>query len=212
MSEELISRVDYCLHHSLGVDPNAPYWRALRADFWATRHQSQSVSEESHRRSRRIQNILWRLEHGELDGVRPKVIVVLAGTNNVGSEPGGDEKIPDITRGLKALVELCQRKAPAATIVLTAIFPRNDNMAVLPEIEQGARANTGLGGALRRSVAAVVPDLRSTRSSPSHSKPRPQDRRPRSPPASEHKSLSGNTHSRCRRREASRLCPGTDRR
>ena len=80
----------------------------------------------------RIQNILWRLEHGELDGVRPQVIVVLAGTNNVGSLPGGDEKIADITRGLKALLELCQRKAPAATIVLTAIFPRNDNMAVLP--------------------------------------------------------------------------------
>jgi lysophospholipase L1-like esterase len=84
----------------------------------------------------RIENILWRLEHGELDGVRPKVIVVLAGTNNVGAQPGGDEKIADITRGLTALVRLCQRKAPQATIVLTAIFPRNDNLAVLPEIER----------------------------------------------------------------------------
>ena len=84
----------------------------------------------------RIQNILWRLENGELDGVRPKIIVVLAGTNNVGSEPGGDEKIADITRGLKAIVELCQRKAPEAAIVLTAIFPRNDSMAVIPEIER----------------------------------------------------------------------------
>ena len=84
----------------------------------------------------RIENILWRLEHGELDGVRPKVIVVLAGTNNVGAEPGGDEKVADITRGLTALLRLCQRKAPQATIVLTAIFPRNDNLAVLPEIER----------------------------------------------------------------------------
>jgi lysophospholipase L1-like esterase len=84
----------------------------------------------------RIQNILWRLENGELDGVRPKIIVVLAGTNNVGSQPGGDEKVADITRGLKTLVDTCQRKAPQATIVLTAIFPRNDNMAVIAEIER----------------------------------------------------------------------------
>jgi lysophospholipase L1-like esterase len=84
----------------------------------------------------RVENILWRLAHGELDGVRPKVIVILAGTNNVGAQPGGDAKIAGITRGLKALVRLCQRKAPQATIVLTAIFPRNDNLAVLPEIER----------------------------------------------------------------------------
>jgi hypothetical protein len=84
----------------------------------------------------RIEHMLWRLENGELDGVNPKVIVVLAGTNNVGTRPGGDEKIADITRGIKALVELCRRKAPAATIILTGIFPRNDNIAVVPEINR----------------------------------------------------------------------------
>jgi lysophospholipase L1-like esterase len=82
----------------------------------------------------RTQNILWRLQNGELDGVNPKVIVILAGTNNVGAQPGGSEKVDDITRGLAAIVNLCREKAPAATIVLTAIFPRNDNMAVMPEI------------------------------------------------------------------------------
>jgi lysophospholipase L1-like esterase len=84
----------------------------------------------------RIEHILWRLENGELDGVRPKIIVVLAGANNVGSSPGGEEKVADVTRGLKALVDVCQRKAPDATLILTAIFPRNDNMAVVPEIER----------------------------------------------------------------------------
>jgi lysophospholipase L1-like esterase len=84
----------------------------------------------------KTQHILWRLENGELEGVRPKVIVVLAGTNNVGSQPGGDEKVAGITRGLKAIVDACRRKVPAATIVLTAIFPRNDSLAVLPEIER----------------------------------------------------------------------------
>jgi len=82
----------------------------------------------------RTENILWRLENGELDRVRPKVIVILAGTNNVGAQPGGIEGIEDTTRGVKAIVDVCRRKAPEATIVLTAIFPRNDNMAVIPEI------------------------------------------------------------------------------
>ena len=81
----------------------------------------------------RIENMLWRIENGELDGVNPKVIVLLAGTNNVGKEPGGDERVADITRGIKALIELSQRKAPNATIILTGIFPRSDS-AVIAEI------------------------------------------------------------------------------
>ena len=84
----------------------------------------------------RIQHMLWRLEDGELDGVNPKVIVILAGTNNVDRVPGGDEKVADIVRGLRALVDLCRRKAPNATIILTGIFPRNDNIAVVPEINR----------------------------------------------------------------------------
>jgi lysophospholipase L1-like esterase len=84
----------------------------------------------------RTQNILWRLENGELDDVNPKVIVVLAGTNNVGSVPGDEAKIADITRGLKAILDTCRRKAPRATIILTGILPRNDNVSVLPEIRR----------------------------------------------------------------------------
>ena len=86
-----------------------------------------------------IQNILWRLDHGELDGVNPKIIVLLAGTNNVGRrtpEPGTvDARAEDITSGLKKVVETMQAKAPRAVIVLMAIFPRNDNMAVMPVID-----------------------------------------------------------------------------
>jgi len=87
------------------------------------------------------EHILWRLEHGELDGVNPKVIVVLAGTNNLGGETTGDGKVEEITRGLRAIVDACRAKAPGATVVLTAIFPRNDNLAVLPQI---ARVNANL--------------------------------------------------------------------
>jgi lysophospholipase L1-like esterase len=81
------------------------------------------------------QNILWRLQNGELDGVNPKVIVLLAGTNNVGNEPGDDAKVADVTRGITALVNACRAKAPAATLILMGILPRNDG-PVVPTINR----------------------------------------------------------------------------
>lgn len=85
------------------------------------------------------QNILWRLQNGELDGVNPKVIVLLAGTNNVGALRFGDDPdaaVAEITRGIQTIVRLMQEKAPGATIILTGITPRNDNMAYMPVIER----------------------------------------------------------------------------
>ena len=87
----------------------------------------------------RIENILWRLENGELDGVHPKIVVLLAGTNNVGNRipPEGSAPVVDnVTKGIAALLRVVQDKAPGAVIVLTAIFPRNDNMAVMSEIDR----------------------------------------------------------------------------
>jgi lysophospholipase L1-like esterase len=84
----------------------------------------------------RTQNILWRLQNGELDDVHPKVVVLLAGANNVGARPGDDAKVAEISRGLETIVNLMREKAPASTIILTAIFPRNDrgSTAVMPTI------------------------------------------------------------------------------
>jgi lysophospholipase L1-like esterase len=87
----------------------------------------------------RIQNILWRLNNGELNNVHPEVIVLLAGTNNIGNTviPGTEEdKVKDITKGLEAVIKIMREKAPEATIILTGIFPRNDNMAVLPVVNR----------------------------------------------------------------------------
>ena len=83
----------------------------------------------------RTEHILWRLQHGELDGVDPKVVVVLAGTNNVG-RGGGDAQVAEITRGIAAIVYLCREKAPDATIVLMGILPRNDDITAMPQIER----------------------------------------------------------------------------
>jgi lysophospholipase L1-like esterase len=77
-----------------------------------------------------VQNVLWRVQNGELDGVNPKVIVLMAGTNNVGR---GDatKNAADIAAGMKAVLETCKAKAPAATIVLMGLTPRNDNPNVM---------------------------------------------------------------------------------
>jgi lysophospholipase L1-like esterase len=83
-----------------------------------------------------IQNMLWRIQNGELDGVNPKVIVILGGTNNIGTRVGDDKRVADIVAGFDALIKTCQAKAPNAKIILTAIFPRNDNPAVVPEINK----------------------------------------------------------------------------
>jgi lysophospholipase L1-like esterase len=86
-----------------------------------------------------VQNILWRLHNGELDGVNPRVIVVMAGTNNVGTAvaAGGDEaKVADIPRAIKAVLDVCREKAPGAVIILMGITPRNGNPAVLETINK----------------------------------------------------------------------------
>jgi lysophospholipase L1-like esterase len=78
------------------------------------------------------------LENGELDGVDPKIVVLLAGTNNVGNLTpidDGRRRIEDISRGIEAIVATFRKKVPNATIVVTGITPRNDNIAVMPTID-----------------------------------------------------------------------------
>jgi len=82
----------------------------------------------------RTENMLWRLANGELAGVNPKVIVIQAGTNNVGRQAGGPAKVDAIAAGIAAIVASCRDQAPGAAIVLTGIFPRSDP-DVVGEIE-----------------------------------------------------------------------------
>ncbi len=85
----------------------------------------------------KTQHMLWRLKNGELDGVNPKVVVVMAGTNNVGtSSPLGDieARAAEVARGVSALVGDIRQRAPAATVIVTGITPRDDNVAVMPII------------------------------------------------------------------------------
>jgi lysophospholipase L1-like esterase len=66
----------------------------------------------------RTQHVLWRIANGELDGINPKVVVLMIGTNNNGYP------VEDIIKGDKKIVEQIHAKLPNAKLLLLAIFPR----------------------------------------------------------------------------------------
>jgi lysophospholipase L1-like esterase len=84
------------------------------------------------------QHMLWRIRNGELDGLTPKAIVLLAGTNNIGQ---GDKPgcAAEVAEGVAALIETCREKAPDATIIVMAIFPRNDGPGSNTMIDEANR-------------------------------------------------------------------------
>jgi lysophospholipase L1-like esterase len=65
-------------------------------------------------------NLLWRLEHGELDKLNPKVVVLMVGVNNFGLNNEGPE---DVFQGVNAVVNKLREAFPNAKILLNAIFP-----------------------------------------------------------------------------------------
>jgi len=74
----------------------------------------------------RTQNVLWRIEHGELNGIKPKVIVLLIGTNNAGNEDNGKPRntTPEIVEGVTTIVKELRVRLPESKVLLLGIFPR----------------------------------------------------------------------------------------
>ncbi|RYY03365.1 MAG: 1,4-beta-D-glucan glucohydrolase [Gammaproteobacteria bacterium] len=70
----------------------------------------------------RTENVLWRLVHGEVDGLNPKVAVLMFGTNNAGHR----HEDPALTAlGIKRNIDELQQRLPNTKILLLAIFPRD---------------------------------------------------------------------------------------
>lgn len=67
----------------------------------------------------RTQHVLWRLQNGNLEGITPKVAVIMIGTNN----SGGDTP-ENIALGITAIVEEIKKRTPTTKILLLGIFPR----------------------------------------------------------------------------------------
>ena len=69
------------------------------------------------------ENVLWRLRHGEVDGLAPKVAVLMIGTNNAGDR-NDDPKAT--AAGVKAIIDELRSRLPKTKVLLLAIFPREE--------------------------------------------------------------------------------------
>lgn len=74
------------------------------------------------------ENILWRLENGELDGYEADVVVVLAGGENILRRCAADEPLVDTLLGVRAILKKVHEKQPKAKIVLHPILPTGKEM------------------------------------------------------------------------------------
>ena len=72
----------------------------------------------------RTQHVLWRLDHGNLQSLKPKAAVVSIGSNN----SNGDDHTPaQIADGVRAIVTKLHEKLPGTRVILVGLFPRDEN-------------------------------------------------------------------------------------
>ncbi len=78
----------------------------------------------------RTQNVLWRIEHGELDGLAPQLVVINIGTNNLAGTSHARACTPEeIAAGIALVAQRCQEKCPQARVVVMGVFPRGRQAA-----------------------------------------------------------------------------------
>ena len=68
----------------------------------------------------RTEHVIWRLRNGELEGIRPKVTVIMIGTNNAA------DTAEDVALGIKTIITDVQQRLPTTRILLLGIFPRSE--------------------------------------------------------------------------------------
>ncbi|MBL7214624.1 MAG: hypothetical protein ISS71_02975 [Phycisphaerae bacterium] len=84
----------------------------------------------------RTQHVLWRFDHGEIDGIRPKLAILMIGTNN---SNGDDNTAEEIADGIKAICAEMRVKLPKTKILILAIFPRGEGPSA--QREKNAQAS-----------------------------------------------------------------------
>lgn len=98
-------------------------WEGSGKDVWA-KYYARRDALNLGIGSDHTQHVLWRLDHGNLDGLNPKVAVVLIGVNNAPH----DENSPGmILEGVTAVVKKLRERLPRTKVLLLGIFPFREN-------------------------------------------------------------------------------------
>jgi beta-glucosidase len=93
-------------------------WKGAGKDVWA-RHYAPRKAANFGIGGDRTQHVLWRLDNGEVDPIKPKVVVLMIGTNNLGAN--NDDQIVE---GITTVVSSLRSKLPESKVLLLAVFPR----------------------------------------------------------------------------------------
>ncbi len=95
-------------------------WRSRGKDVWEKNYASLKAANFGIGGDQ-TQHVLWRLQNGELDGIKPKLAVLMIGTNNLRGNT--DEEIAD---GVKAIVAELHKRTPETKLLLLGVFPRGE--------------------------------------------------------------------------------------
>lgn len=92
----------------------------------------------------RTQNVLWRIENGELDGQNPELLVVNIGTNQFSITERYDGDTPEnAAAGIRCVLRALHEKFPAALILTMALFPRGGKFSEISETNRLLYATVG---------------------------------------------------------------------
>jgi len=108
------------IHLVFDGDSITDYWRTKGQAIWTERYAPLGAFDFGISGDK-TQHVLYRLAQGQADGLKPKLIVLMIGTNNI-----FNNSPEEIAAGVRAIVADYQKRCPEAVVLLQAIFPRGE--------------------------------------------------------------------------------------
>jgi beta-glucosidase len=99
-------------------------WETIGSNVWKQYYEPRNAANLGFGGDR-TEHVLWRLQNGEIDGISPKLAVLLIGTNNTSHKDSADQ----IADGIKAICAELRRRLPETKILMLSIFPRGGSVA-----------------------------------------------------------------------------------